>query len=167
MGLHITASGSNTYLLTDDLGFTIGALEYENVWKSKARVKWYDSDFLFRVKGAFNTKVLFLEATEKVALAEMKMTWKGNIKLETNFEGEKFSYTLQKKSIWNNQYVLVDADKNPLIVINAHVKLTQLLMELVLEELNLPDTRQTHLLLFNCIFGIRYLIQAQSAAAAS
>lgn len=167
MALHITTSGSKTYLLTDDLGFAIGALEYENVWKSKAKVKWYDDDFLFRVKGAFNTKVLFLEATEKVALAEMRMTWKGTIKLETNFEGEKIAYTLQQKSIWKSQYVLLDADKNPLIVINANVKLTQLLMDLVLEEMNLPDTRHTHLLLFNCIFGIRYLIQAKSAAAAS
>lgn len=165
MGLHIKTSGSNTYLLTDDLDFIIGALEYENVWKSKARVKWYDDVFRFKVKGAFNTKMHFMEATEKVVLAEMKMTWKGNIKLETNFEGEHCVYSLQQKNIWKSQYVLLSSEKEPLLVINAQVKLTQLLLELKLEELHLPDSRHTHLLLFNCIFGIRYLIQAQSAAA--
>lgn len=89
-------------------------------------------------------------------LAELKMTWKGVV-IKTKFDNKEQNYLLKAKTFLNRKYVLIDTDKNELVLADTDFQWKKLRCDYDItttDEFEKLDNKEV--LLFVILHGINY-----------
>ncbi len=133
----------------------VGELVYPKWYSFKADIIINDkTNYKFATKGRWKSK-LVLQQDDKT-LAELKMTWKGVV-IKTKFDNKEQNYLLKAKTFLNRKYVLIDTDKNELVLADTDFQWKKLRCDYDItttDEFEKLDNKEV--LLFVILHGINY-----------
>ncbi len=141
------------------------SLTFENQRKGELiYTKWYSfnaeivmpdgTKYQLKPSGFWDSKIELKNDTE--TLLEFKMSWKG-IMIKTFFENENATYLLKLSGLFNNKFVLIDTDKNELMVAETDFKWSKLNWDYTIETTNQFDNiSNKELLLLTILHCINY-----------
>lgn len=116
----VNSTDSLNFILTSD-DTKIGELIYEQWFAFKADIHLSDGKELkLEPKGFWNSKIELKDKTK--SLLEFKMGWNG-ILIDTFFKPSERSYLLKFKGLLNNRFVLINTEKEELLVAEPHFNL--------------------------------------------
>lgn len=114
---------NSTNSLNFDLFFDdkkIGDLVYEKWYSFKAKIQMSDdTNFQLEPKGFWDAKIELKDNTK--TLLEFKMGWNG-IVIKTFFNNTEGNYLLKLKGLLSSKFVLIDTEKNELMVADTDFK---------------------------------------------
>ena len=124
------ATDSKNFRLTSN-SHKIGELTYGKWYSFKAYFRLSDGKkYNLEPKGFWQSKIELTDGRQ--VLLEFKMGWKG-ILINTFFEESEKCYLLRVKSVFSNQFVLLDTDQEELLIAKTDLKWNRLNFDFEIE----------------------------------
>jgi hypothetical protein len=134
---------------------TIGELIYKKWYSFNAEILLSDgAKYQLEPKGFWDSEIELKDETK--TLLEFKMGWKGII-IKTFFDNKEDTYLLKLNGLLSSKFVLIDSDKNELIVAETDFKWKKLNYDYNIETTqNFDNFDKKELLLLTILHGINY-----------
>ena len=135
----------------------IGELIYGKWYSFNANIHLFNGDKLkLEPKGFWNSKVE-LKNTENILL-EFKMGWNGII-IKTFFNNKEENYLLTQKGLLSNKFILLDTEKNEILVAESNFKWKNLNYDYNIEtSQKFDNTPNKDILILTILHCINYYI---------
>lgn len=156
-----STNSRNFSLMLDDK--RIGELLYEKWYSFNAGIQLPDgSKYKLEPTGFWDSKIELKDDTK--TLLEFKMGWKGII-IKTFFDNKEASFLLMLKGLLSSKFVLIDTDKNELMVAETNFKWNKLNYDYNIETSHTFDNfANKEILLLTILHCINYYITFISSA---
>jgi hypothetical protein len=123
---------------TDTLSFSltqdnnpVGELTYDSWFTFKAKLELTDNkSFTVEPKGFWGTTIELKDSQN--ILLKFKMNWNGDIVIHTNFDNKEKDFIFKRRGVFNESFVLLDKEKNELLVVKSDFKWNKLKYDYVL-----------------------------------
>jgi len=98
----------------------IGKLSYKSWFKYNAVIEAGNSSYQLKPKGFWGTTIELKDGKE--LLLKFSMNWKGEIAVQTYFNGVENSFILKHRGVFKESFILTDGEKTELLVMKPHLK---------------------------------------------
>jgi len=140
-------------------GRSIGKLKYKSWFRYHAVITTGNSSYQLEPKGFWGAGIE-LKEREKTLL-KLAMNWKGEIAVQTYFNGIAEDYILKHKGVFKESFILTNRDGTELLVMKPHLKWTKLNYDYQISTSDVfESSANKELVLMASLYGANYYMSS-------